>query len=236
MDNILDVKEINVFYGDIQALREISIKVEEGELIALIGSNGAGKTTFIKTLSGLLAPKSGEIIFLNEKLNGLHPHEITARGIVQVPEGRRLFPSMTIQENLDMGSYLKKAQLKKESNLKMINDLFPILKERKSQLAGTLSGGEQQMLAIARSLMADPKLLLIDEFSLGLAPVIVEKLYDIIKELKKKFTILLVEQNVPLALSIADRAYVMENGRITLEGKASELLHSDSIRKTYLGI
>ncbi|WP_309493268.1 ABC transporter ATP-binding protein [Candidatus Hecatella orcuttiae] len=232
---MLEVDRISVYYGDAQALRDVSIKIDEGEYVAVVGSNGAGKTTLMRTISGLLHPKTGKITFMGKRIDELPPHSIAALGIGHIPEGRRLFPAMTVKENLEMGCYLKRAKLKKDENLKMVYELFPVLKERSMQLAGTLSGGEQQMLAIARSLMADPNILLIDEFSQGLAPLLVQKIHNVIKELKKRgLTILLVEQNVRLALSSADRAYVLENGSIVAEG--TNLLDSDFVRKSYLGM
>jgi branched-chain amino acid transport system ATP-binding protein len=235
---MLEIREIDVYYGTVKALRQVSLKVEADEFVVVIGSNGAGKTTLLKTISGLLTPRTGEIIFSGERIDGMPPHLIAERGIAHVFEGRHLFPSMTVMENLEMGCYNKGARLKKENNLKMVFELFPVLKERSSQFAGRLSGGEQQMLAIARSLMSGPKLLLCDELSLGLAPIVVEKIYsEIIEELKTLgLTVLLVEQNVPLALSVADRAYVLENGKVMMEGKSSDLLNSDNVKKAYLGI
>lgn len=234
---MLRVDRIDVYYGDMQALRDVSLRLDKNECVAVIGSNGAGKTTLIRTIVGLLSPKSGRITFENEEIAGLPPHEIAKRGIAVTHEGRRLFPAMTIEENLEMGCYLRRARVNMAENLKLVYDMFPVLKERRSQAAGKLSGGEQQMLAISRSLMLDPRLLIMDEASLGLAPMLVQKLSGVLKDLKTlRFTILLVEQNVPVALSVADRGYVLENGRIMLEGKATELSNSDEVKKKYLGI
>lgn len=233
---MLEVKNIDVFYGEVQILWNVSLKVFEKELVTLIGSNGAGKTTLIKTISGILIPKNGEIIFLNEKINGLPPYKIVRKGIIQVPEGRRLFPYMNVIENLEMGAYTV-SESKKRENLEFVFNIFPILKERKNQLAGTLSGGEQQMLAIARALMANPKLLILDEPSLGIAPKLMLKIFETISILKENgITILLIEQNIKNALSLADRAYVLENGRIVLEGKGKEVLENKYIKTAYLGI
>lgn len=233
---MLEVKNIDVFYGEVQILWNVSLKVFEKELVTLIGSNGAGKTTLIKTISGILIPKNGEIIFLNEKINGLPPYKIVRKGIIQVPEGRRLFPYMNVIENLEMGAYTV-SESKKRENLEFVFNIFPILKERKNQLAGTLSGGERQMLAIARALMANPKLLILDEPSLGIAPKLMLKIFETISILKENgITILLIEQNIKNALSLADRAYVLENGRIILEGKGKEVLENKYIKTAYLGI
>ncbi|HID18866.1 TPA: ABC transporter ATP-binding protein, partial [Candidatus Bathyarchaeota archaeon] len=213
---MLTVEKINVFYGNVQALWDVSLKVEKGEVVALIGSNGAGKTTTLKTVSGLLRPRSGSISFLGEKVDNFDPRHIVELGLVQVPEGRHLFPYMTVLENLKMGAYPSYARKRRNETLEWVFTLFPILKERKGQLAGTLSGGEQQMLAIARGLMARPKLLMLDEPSLGLAPVYTLKIFDLIRKINQEgVTILLVEQNVRQALEISDRGYVLETGRIT---------------------
>lgn len=231
---MLNVSDLNVFYGQQHVLHGISFAVEEGECVAIIGSNGAGKSTLLRTISGLVVPTSGKIALNGERINGFAPHEITSRGVVQVPEGRKLFSNMTVEENLEIGAYVKRAKKNKEKNLTLAYKLFPILDERKHQTAATLSGGEQQMLAIARSLMADPKILLIDEFSMGIAPVLMDQLFSTVEELNAGgLTVIMVEQNVYSALSTADRAYVLENGKIVLEG--SDLLHSDLVRKSYLG-
>ena len=233
---MLEVKNINVFYDEIQVLWNLSLKVSKGELVTVIGPNGAGKTTLLKTISGLLIPKNGEILFLNEKINGLSPYKIVRKGIIQVPEGRRLFPYMSVIENLEMGAYTI-SESKKKENLEFVFNLFPILKERKSQLAVTLSGGEQQMLAIARALMSSPKLLMLDEPSLGLAPKLVIKIFETINFLKENgITILLIEQNIKNALSLADKAYVLENGKIVLQGAGREILENNYVKTAYLGI
>lgn len=234
---MLEVREINVFYGEIQVLWDLSLTVNKNEIVALIGSNGAGKTTTLKAIMGLLPIKSGRIRFLERSLENMPTHKRVDLGITMVPEGRRLFPYMTVYENLRMGAYTRRASEKFEDTLEWIFGLFPVLKEFRDRLANTLSGGEQQMLAIARALMSLPKLLLMDEPSLGLAPTIVTKLYEKIKELRENgVTILLVEQNVRNALEISDRTYVLESGRITLSGNSKELLHDERIKKTYLGI
>ena len=233
---MLEVKNINVFYDEIQVLWSLSLKVSKGELVTVIGPNGAGKTTLLKTISGLLIPKNGEILFLNEKINGLSPYKIVRKGIIQVPEGRRLFPYMSVIENLEMGAYTI-SESKKKENLEFVFNLFPILKERKNQLAVTLSGGEQQMLAIARALMSSPKLLMLDEPSLGLAPKLVIKIFETINFLKENgITILLIEQNIRNALSLADKAYVLENGKIVLQGTGKEILENNYVKTAYLGI
>jgi len=230
------VKNINVFYDEIQVLWSLSLKVSKRELVTVIGPNGAGKTTLLKTISGLLIPKNGEILFLNEKINGLSPYKIVRKGIIQVPEGRRLFPYMSVIENLEMGAYTI-SESKKKENLEFVFNLFPILKERKNQLAVTLSGGEQQMLAIARALMSSPKLLMLDEPSLGLAPKLVIKIFETINFLKENgITILLIEQNIRNALSLADKAYVLENGKIVLQGTGKEILENNYVKTAYLGI
>jgi len=234
---MLEVREINVFYGEIQVLWDLSLTVNKNEIVALIGSNGAGKTTTLKAIMGLLPIKSGRIRFLERSLENMPTHKRVDLGITMVPEGRRLFPYMTVYENLRMGAYTRRVSEKFEDTLEWIFGLFPVLKEFRDRLANTLSGGEQQMLAIARALMSLPKLLLMDEPSLGLAPTIVTKLYEKIKELRENgVTILLVEQNVRNALEISDRTYVLESGRITLSGNSKELLHDERIKKTYLGI
>ena len=235
MSQILKVDNINVYYGAIHAIKGVSLEVNEGEIVTLIGANGAGKSTTLKAISNLLHPKTGSIEFFGEKLAHIPPHKIVEKGLAHVPEGRRIFLHMTVQENLDMGAYTQNGKTFDE-DLEMVYEQFPRLKERRKQIAGTLSGGEQQMLAMGRALMSRPKLLMLDEPSMGLAPILVEQIFDIIKDLHKKgTTILLVEQNAQMALSVADRAYVMETGKITLSGTGKELAASDSVRKAYLG-
>ena len=233
---LLNVEKINVFYGAIHALTDISFNVQEGEIVALIGANGAGKSTSLKTLSGLLRPASGSIKFMDEEISTMPEEEIVRNGIVHVPEGRKIFAPLTVMENLEMGAYLQEDKGQIDCDLRGAFDRFPRLKERQNQLGGTLSGGEQQMLAIARGLMAHPKLMLLDEPSMGLAPVLVEQIFDIIQEINKQGTsILLVEQNAKMALSIADRAYVLETGSIVLEGDAVEVMKNTSVIEAYLG-
>jgi len=232
---MLKLNNVHTSYGKVEALKGISLEVKQGEIVALIGANGAGKTTLLKTISGLLSLTQGEIEFENEKISGLSAHEISKRGIIQVPEGRKIFPRLTVRENLEMGAYQRK---KKEiaQSLEQVYTLFPILKEREKQLGLTLSGGEQQMLAIARGLMSNPQLLMFDEPSMGLAPVLVEKTFQIIRELNQfGKTILLVEQNAYQALRIASRGYVLETGKITLTDSADNLLKNEDVRKAYLG-
>lgn len=233
---MLEVDKINVYYGDLQILHDISFFLNDGEIFAIVGPNCAGKTTLLKSLTGIVQSRSGRITFMGKRIDRMPTHEIIKLGISTVPEGRMLFYDMSVLENLYMGDYLKKVKNRKDY-LKWIFELFPVLEERKHQLAKTLSGGEQQMLAIARALMSKPRLLLIDEPSLGLAPLIIKRIYEIIKQLNKEgLSILLIEQNVHLALTLAGRAIVLENGRIVLEGKGKELLESDHVRKAYLGI
>lgn len=234
---MLKVNKLNVFYGDMQVLHEISLTVNEGEIVTVVGSNGAGKTTLLNTISGLLHPMSGSIEFFNERIDRIPAHLIVKKGITHIPEGRELFPDMTVLENLLLGSYTSEAKKLRKESLKWVFELFPVLEERKNQLAGTLSGGEQQMLAIARGLMSRPKLLMLDEPSLGLAPVIVLKIFEVIKNVNEQgLTILLVEQNVRFALAMSHRAYVLENGRIVLKGKGKDLLEDRHVRKAYLGL
>jgi len=231
------VNKISVSYGKVQVLWDVSIEVNKGEVVSVVGSNGAGKTTLLHTISGILKPISGSIEFLNERVDRLPPNIIVEKGITLVPEGRRLFPRLTVLENLRMGSYIDRAKEKRDETLRWIFDLLPRLEERKNQLAGTLSGGERQMLAIARGLMSRPKLLMMDEPSLGLAPKIVLNVFEVIKRLKNEgITILLVEQNVRHALELSDRAYVLENGRVVLEGTGKELLGNEQVKKAYLGM
>lgn len=233
---MLEVKDLNVYYGMIQALKGISFEVNEGEVIALIGANGAGKTTTLHTVTGLHPAKSGSVIFDGRDLTKIAPHKIVAMGMAHVPEGRRVFAELSVYENLKMGAYTRTSKSEIEESLTNVYDRFPRLKERRNQMAGTLSGGEQQMLAMGRALMSKPKIILMDEPSMGLSPILVNEIFDIIQSVSKSgTTVLLVEQNAKKALSIADRAYVLETGRIVTEGKASELLEDDAIRKAYLG-
>lgn len=232
---MLKVSNMNVYYGNIYAIKDISFEVNSGEIVTLIGANGAGKSTILKTASGLLRSKTGSISFLGGEIGSLPPHEIVKQGLAHVPEGRRIFLRMTVQENLEMGSYTRPGPVKQES-LENVYERFPRLKERLKQQAGTLSGGEQQMLAMGRALMSSPKLLMLDEPSMGLAPILVEQIFEIIRELRQSgVTILLVEQNARMALSIADRGYVLETGRILKGCAASELLLDDDVRRAYLG-
>ncbi|RME83282.1 MAG: ABC transporter ATP-binding protein [Caldilineae bacterium] len=234
---MLTVQNLNVFYGSLQALHDVSLEVREGEFVTLIGSNGAGKTTLLRTISGLLAPASGEITFRGERLNGLSTHDICERGLIQVPEGRELFPRMSVVDNLDIGAYPPPARRQRLQSREEVFRLLPRLEERRNQDAGTLSGGEQQMLAIGRALMARPSLLMLDEPSLGLAPILVKHIMEILQELNRQgLTILLVSQEVRLALSLADRAYVLENGRIIRSGTGRELLADTGIVSAYLGL
>lgn len=233
---MLQVKEINVFYGAIHALKNLSLNVEQGTIVTLIGANGAGKTTTLKTISGILKPKSGSISFRGTDITKIPPEKIVELGISQVPEGRRVFPSMSVMENLEMGAYLRNDKKAILQDLDNVFDRFPRLKERVKQMAGTLSGGEQQMLAMGRALMARPELLLLDEPSMGLAPLLVKEIFSIIQDINSKgTTILLVEQNANMALSIANKAYVLETGGIVLEGEADKLLKSEEVKKAYLG-
>ncbi len=235
--SLLEVKVINTFYGESQALWDVTFQVEEGMLVTLLGANGAGKTTTLKTICGLLKPESGEISFAGELIHTLPVHEIADRGITLIPEGRQLFPQMNVEENLIAGSYLKRAKEKRKENLERVYELFPVLKERRKQVAETLSGGEQQMLAIGRALMQDPQLIMFDEPSLGLAPILVQNVFSIIKDLHNRgATILLVEQNVNQAIKVADYCYVIENGRIVMEGTGSDLEKDAKVREAYLGM
>ena len=228
------VDNINVFYGNIHAIRDVSFEVNDGEVVALIGANGAGKSTTLKTVSGLLPSRTGSISFLGQNIDRIPPHKRVAMGLSQVPEGRRIFLQMTVLENLQMGAFTSKADVRED--LENVFARFPRLKERRNQIGGTLSGGEQQMLAMGRALMSHPKLLMLDEPSMGLAPILVEQIFDIIKELHKAgTTILLVEQNAEMALKRADRAYVRESGRVTVTGTCKELAAPDEIKKAYLG-
>ena len=232
---LLKVEDIHVYYGSIHAVKGVSFEVNEGEIVTLIGANGAGKSTVLNTVSGLLHPRSGSVAFEGRDLRGVASHKIVEHGLAQVPEGRRIFLQMTVEENLEMGAFTRERS-SIEPGLADVYQRFPRLQERRSQVAGTLSGGEQQMLAIGRALMSKPKLLMLDEPSMGLAPILVEQIFDIIKELHAAgTTILLVEQNAQAALSVADRAYVLETGAISLSGTGKELMASDRVRKAYLG-
>ena len=233
MSLILQVNDLHVYYGSIHAVKGVSFEVNQGEVVTLIGANGAGKSTVLNTVSGLLHPKSGSVVFEDKDLKGVSAHKIVERGLAQVPEGRHVFLQMTVEDNLEMGAYTQ-PNASIAAGIADVYERFPRLKERRRQIAGTLSGGEQQMLAMGRALMSHPKLLMLDEPSMGLAPILVEQIFDIIRELHAAgTTILLVEQNAQAALSVADRAYVLETGRITLSGK--ELMESDAVRKAYLG-
>lgn len=234
MSNILEVKDLHVSYGGIKAVKDISFEVPRGEVVTLIGANGAGKSSTLRSIVGLVKPESGSIQFESAELAGLPTDQIVSKGITLVPEGRRVFPDLTVLENLKIGAYMRKDSL--EEDLKWVHDLFPRLKERSWQLAGTLSGGEQQMLAIGRALMSKPELIMMDEPSLGLAPIIVQGVFDIIREINKQgVTILLVEQNANMALKAANKGYVMETGRITLTGTGAELLENEEMKAAYLG-
>ena len=235
MEHLLKVENINVYYGAIHAIKDVSFHVDAGEVVTLIGANGAGKSTTLQTISGLLRSRSGGIEFNGESIGRLPPHRIVERGLAQVPEGRRIFLQMSVQENLEMGAFTRRGGVSEEE-LERVFEQFPRLKERRRQIAGTLSGGEQQMLAIGRALMSRPQLLMLDEPSMGLAPILVEQIFEIIGKLHRSgTTILLVEQNAQMALSVADRAYVMETGSISLSGTGKELAESDQVKKAYLG-
>jgi branched-chain amino acid transport system ATP-binding protein len=236
--SMLEVRNIKTYYGNIRALKDVSIHISEGEIITLIGANGAGKTTTLMSICGIVPPRSGEIIFMGKPIQDLPPNEIVALGICQVPEGRRIFPFLSVAENLDMGAFLRSDQQEIKRDIEYVYELFPILAERRHQAGGTLSGGEQQMLAISRALMARPRLLLMDEPSLGLAPIFVKRIFDIIRQIntENKTTIFLVEQNANMALRVAHRGYVMETGRVTFSDTAANLLANDQVRKAYLGI
>ncbi len=234
MSSVLQVENINVYYGSIHAVKDVSFHVEQGEVVTLIGANGAGKSTALNTVAGLLRSRTGSVHFLGEELRHVPGHKLVGRGMALVPEGRRIFQHMTVQENLDMGGYCRGGD--KSADMERVFDRFPRLKERRRQVAGTLSGGEQQMLAMGRALMSRPKLLMLDEPSMGLAPLLVEQIFDIIRQLHADgTTTLLVEQNAQAALAVADRGYVLETGRIVTEGTGTALLESDTIRKAYLG-
>ena len=234
--SMLKVENLSVHYGMIQAVRDVSFKVNEGEVVSLIGANGAGKTTILRTLSGLVRPSAGKIQFLGKEIQKLPAQKIVAAGLSQVPEGRHVFPGLTVMENLEMGAFLKKNREENQANLKKVFSRFPRLEERKNQDAATLSGGEQQMLAMGRALMSTPKLLLLDEPSMGLAPIFIQEIFDIIQDIQKQgTTVLLIEQNANKALAISDRGYVLETGKIVLSGTGKELAASDEVRKAYLG-
>ena len=235
---MLKLNEIHTYYGNIQALKGVSLDIKQGEIVTLIGANGAGKSTTLMSICGLVPPRSGEITFNDEPIHDMPPNHIVSKGICQVPEGRRIFPYLTVLENLDMGAFLRDDKDNIEKDMAYVFELFPILAERRNQAGGTLSGGEQQMLAISRALMARPKLLLLDEPSLGLAPLVVKRIFEIIKKInsEQNTTIFLVEQNANLALKVANRGYVMENGSITLQDTSDNLLANEKVREAYLGI
>jgi len=236
--SMLELRNVSTYYGNIQALKGVDISVSEGEIITMIGANGAGKTTTLMSVSGIVPPRSGSILFMGEDITDFTPDRIVGLGISQVPEGRRIFPHLTVAENLDMGAFLRNDRSGVKNDLDYVYELFPILAERRHQAGGTLSGGEQQMLAISRALMAKPRLLLLDEPSLGLAPLIVRRIFDIIGKInaESKTTIFLVEQNANLALKVAHRGYVMENGRITMTDTSQKLLANEDVKKAYLGL
>jgi len=234
---MLEVSDLDVFYGKSQALRDVSLRVDEGEIVALVGTNGAGKTTLLNIISGLLRPASGSVEFLRKRIDRLAPHNIMKLGICQIPEGRKLFTDMTVQENLEMGAYTSAAWKRRKETLEQVYQIFPVLKERARQSASKLSGGEGQMVAIGRGLMSNPKLCMFDEPSYGLAPKLFSEVIQVIKQLREQgITILLVEQNVRNTLEVADRAYVLENGRIVLEGKGKDLLQNEQVKTAYLGL
>lgn len=236
MSTLLEVKDLSVAYGKIVAVKGISFNVDKGEIVTLIGSNGAGKSTTLRTISGLLAPKSGTIIFKGEQISGMQGHDVVKKRITQSPEGRRIFPRMTVSENLDLGAFLRNDKSEIAADFDRVLELFPRLRERLTQKAGTMSGGEQQMLAVARAMMGRPELLLLDEPSMGLAPVLVELIFETIVKIREQgTTILLVEQNALAALDVADRAYVLESGSVKMSGNASELASNDEVTKAYLG-
>ncbi len=234
---MLRVENINTYYGTIHALKDVSLEVKEGEIVSLIGSNGAGKSTLVNTISGLLTARSGSIYFRDENITNMETHKIVSKGISLAPEGREVFPGLTVNENLRLGGYKIKSKEKTNESIQMVYDLFPRLSERKKQYAGTLSGGEQQMLSIGRALISRPKLLLLDEPSLGLAPNIVSQIFRLIKEIASRdITILLIEQNAFMALKISDRAYVLENGSVSIEGNSQDIMSNSDVKKVYLGI
>jgi branched-chain amino acid transport system ATP-binding protein len=235
---MLELKNLKTFYGNIQALKDVSLKISEGEIITLIGANGAGKSTTLMSICGIVPPRSGEVLFMGQPIQEMAPNDIVSLGISQVPEGRRIFPFLSVAENLDMGAFLRNDKDEIKRDIDYIYELFPILAERRHQAGGTLSGGEQQMLAISRAIMAKPRLLLMDEPSLGLAPLVVKQIFNIIRKInnESKTTIFLVEQNANLALKVAHRGYVMETGRVTLSDTAENLMANDEVRKAYLGM
>ncbi len=235
---MLEVNDIQTYYGNIKALKGVSVTISEGEIITLIGANGAGKSTTLMSICGIVPPRSGDVTFMGEAITGMKPNEIVQRGIIQVPEGRRIFPFLTVKENLDMGAFLRNDTEEMKKDLEYVYEMFPILAERRNQPGGTLSGGEQQMLAISRALMAKPRLLLLDEPSLGLAPIIVQRIFEVIRKIntESKVTVFLVEQNANLALKIAHRGYVMETGRIILHDTSANLMQNEEMKKAYLGI
>ncbi len=236
MGTMLSVKDLNVYYGSIHAIKGISFEVNEGEIVTLIGANGAGKTTTLHTISGLLRPKTGEVVFCGNNLTSMEAHKIIGLGLAQVPEGRRIFANMSVMENLQMGAYTRKDKAGIENDYEMVFDRLPRLKERRKQAAGTLSGGEQQMLAIGRALMCKPKMLLLDEPSMGLSPLLVQEIFGIIRDVNRMgVTVLLVEQNAKMALEIANRAYVLETGSVAMSGDAKELADNEQVKKAYLG-
>lgn len=235
---MLQVNGIDVYYGDVQVLKDVSLDVKEKELVAVIGANGAGKTTLLKTISGLLRPRHGTISFKDERISGMDANKVVGRGIVQVPEGRLLFPDMTVRENLEMGGFLCKKAGELQKRLRTVYDLFPVLQEREKQAAGTMSGGEQQMVAVGRALMADPSMIMFDEPSLGLAPKLVQQIFDMVVRINKELgiTVLLVEQNVQHSCQISDRAFVVENGEVVLHGRGCDMLQNEHVRRAYLGL
>jgi branched-chain amino acid transport system ATP-binding protein len=234
---LLKLHSVDVHYGEIQVLRQVSLDIEQGEIVSLLGSNGAGKSTCVNAISGVMPLSAGTIEFMEQDISQVEPHKRVEKGLIQIPEGRRVFPTLSVRENLEMGSFLKKPKSLRRQSMEFVMDMFPVLRERTQQLAGTLSGGEQQMLAIGRGLMSKPQLLILDEPSLGLAPLMVEEIFDVVVRIKQEgVTILLVEQNAPQALSISDRASVLEEGRIGLSGTGKELLDNQHIRKMYLGL
>lgn len=234
---MLEVKHINAYYGRIQALWDVTLRIEEGEIVALVGANGAGKSTTLNVISGLLHPDSGSIEFLGQRIETMAPQQIIALGISHIPEGRRLFPDMTIKENLELGAYMSSAWGKREERIEWIYEVFPVLKARSKQLAKTLSGGEQQMLSIGRGIMTEPKLCMLDEASYGLSPLMSKNILTVMRKLRDEWmTILLIEQNIKAALDVADRAYVMENGRPVLEGTSESLLQNEHVKVAYLGL
>jgi branched-chain amino acid transport system ATP-binding protein len=235
--SLLELRGVEVAYGDLPALRDVSVSLEAGETLSVVGANGAGKTTMLRAISGLMRPRAGRILLDGERLDSLPSHAIVGRGVVQVPEGRKIFPSLTVLENLELGSYIAAAKARRREGLEQVFGLFPRLKERESQAAGTMSGGEQQMLAIGRALMARPRVLMLDEPSLGLAPIMVREIFRIIGEINRLgMTVLLVEQNTRQALALSQRGYVLENGRVALEGSGAELLGNEHVRRAYLGM